>query len=131
MSSHDHLYPPYPTPGPAGGEPWAQPYGAYPAAPYAPPGQAPHAGPVPPGYYASYGQAPGDSGFLGLSSQRFWTGALIGAAAAYLLTNENVQRATIKSAVKVWSLIQGGFEEMKERFRDAEAEIKAEEETQE
>lgn len=58
-------------------------------------------------------------------SERFVRGLLIGAAAAYLLTNEDVQRTVIKGAVKVWSTVQGGIEEAKERFRDAEAEIQA------
>jgi hypothetical protein len=31
----------------------------------------------------------------------------IGAAAAYLLTNESVPRGAIKGAVKVWSVLQG------------------------
>ncbi|QTR49285.1 hypothetical protein [Candidatus Thiothrix anitrata] len=59
-------------------------------------------------------------------NERFVKGVLIGAAAAYILTNENVQRTAIKSAVKAWSLLQGGVEELKERFQDAEAEIRAE-----
>jgi hypothetical protein len=62
---------------------------------------------------------------LGLGSDRFVRGLFIGAAAAYLLTNEEVQRTVIKGAVKVWSSVQGGLEEAKERFRDAEAEIQA------
>ena len=61
----------------------------------------------------------------GLFNERFVKGALIGAAAAYLLTNENVQRSAIKGAVKAWSLLQGGVEELKERFHDAEAEIRS------
>jgi hypothetical protein len=61
-----------------------------------------------------------------LFNERFFKGLLIGAAAAYLLTNENVQRNAIKGAVKAWSLLQGGVEELKERFHDAEAEIRAE-----
>jgi hypothetical protein len=60
-----------------------------------------------------------------LFNDRFLKGLLIGAAAAYLLTNETVQRTAIKSAVKAWSLLQGGVEELKERFHDAEAEIRA------
>jgi hypothetical protein len=60
-----------------------------------------------------------------LNNQRFIKGALVGAIAAYLLTNDNVQQAVIKSTVKVWSMVQGGVEEMKERFRDAEAELHA------
>jgi len=61
-----------------------------------------------------------------LFNDRFFKGLLIGAAAAYLLTNESVQRTAIKGAVKAWSLLQGGVEELKERFHDAEAEIRAE-----
>lgn len=56
---------------------------------------------------------------------RFIKGALVGAAVAYILTNEKVQRGAIKGAVKAWSLVQGGVEEMKEKFRDAEAELHA------
>lgn len=56
---------------------------------------------------------------------RFLKGLAIGAAAAYLLTNDGVQRATIKGAVKMWSVVQGGVEEIKERFKDAEAELRA------
>ncbi len=60
-----------------------------------------------------------------LTNPRFIRGALIGAAAVYLLSNENVQHAAIRSLVRVRSLVQGGVEEMKERFRDAEAELHA------
>jgi hypothetical protein len=61
-----------------------------------------------------------------LLNDRFFKGLLIGAAAAYLLTNESVQRTAIKGAVKAWSLMQGGVEELKERFHDAEAELRSE-----
>jgi hypothetical protein len=60
-----------------------------------------------------------------LTNPRFIKGALVGAVVAYLLTNESVQQGAIKAAVKAWSLVQGGVEEMKERFRDAEAELHA------
>lgn len=63
--------------------------------------------------------------FLNFSNDRFLKGLLIGAAAAYLLTNESVQRTAIKGAVKLWTSVQGGVEEVKERFRDAEAELQA------
>ncbi len=66
------------------------------------------------------------SSWLSASNDRFIKGALIGAAAAYLLTNESVQRTLIKSAVRTWSLVQSSVEEVKERFQDAEAEIHAE-----
>lgn len=94
------------------------------------------------GQYAHYqGYPPGNEGYPGLpyrsqyqspstpffnfSNDRFLKGLLIGAAAAYILTNESVQRAAIKGAVKAWSMLQGGVEEIKERFQDAEAEIRA------
>lgn len=51
-------------------------------------------------------------------------GALAGAAAAYLLSNETVQRSAIRTVVSLWSTLQGGVEEAKERFRDAEAELR-------
>lgn len=60
-----------------------------------------------------------------LMNPRFLKGAVIGGIAAYLLTNDNVQQALIRNSVKVWALFQGGVEEMKERFRDAEAELHA------
>lgn len=66
-----------------------------------------------------------ESSFFNFTSDRFLKGLLIGAAATYLITNESVQKATIKSVVKVWSMLQGGVEEIKERFHDAEAEIQA------
>jgi len=112
-------------PGPYQSQPAAQPgygqggygqggYGAsYPAAYYQ--GGAPH----PQAQYQA--QTP----FLNFGSDRFLKGLLIGAAAAYLLTNESVQRGAIKGVVKAWSMLQGGVEEIKERFQDAEAEIRA------
>ena len=75
------------------------------------------------GYYAARPSQP----FFNLGNDRFVKGLLIGAAAAYLLTNEDVQRTAIKGAVKLWSTVQGGVEEAKERFRDAEAELQASE----
>lgn len=59
------------------------------------------------------------------ANPRFLKGAAFGALAAYVLSNPEVQQAAIKGAVKTWSLLQGGVEEMKERFRDAEAELHA------
>ena len=76
-----------------------------------------------PMYAPQYAQQQQSSSLL---NERFFKGLLIGAAAAYLLTNENVQRTAIKGAVKAWSLLQGGVEELKERFHDAEAEIRSE-----
>jgi hypothetical protein len=68
-----------------------------------------------------------DSSLFGLTNDRFLKGLLVGAAAAYLLTNDSVQRNAIKAVVKVWSVLQGGVEEIKERFHDAEAELRTSE----
>jgi len=81
--------------------------------------QTPAACPANPGYAASPALG------VNLTSNRFLKGLIIGGAAAYLLTNEQVQQSAIKGVVKVWTLLQGGVAELKERFHDAEAEIRA------
>ena len=100
-------------------------------------GHTPHGGPSaypsgyspwPPGYapgfHASAAPRPPVAAPTGhLTNPRFLKGALFGALAAYLLSNEAVQQNAIKAAVRTWSVVQGGVEEMKERFRDAEAEL--------
>ncbi len=53
----------------------------------------------------------------------FLKGALIGALGAYLLTNENAQKTIFKGFSKGSQIFQAGFEEMKERFEDAKAEM--------
>lgn len=60
-------------------------------------------------------------------TQKFLLGALIGAAGAYLLTNENAQKNLFKAIAKGSELFQTGIEELKERFEDAKAELQAEE----
>jgi len=122
--------PQYPTAGyPAhGGQ-----YAAAPGYPVQQPGmaQAPYAPFAPqPGYAYQALQtraypAQQSSAFFNFSNDRFLKGLLIGAAATYILTNESVQRTAIKGVVKAWSMMQGGVEELKERFQDAEAELRA------
>ncbi len=51
-------------------------------------------------------------------------GVAVGALAAYVLSNEQAQRTIIRSAVSLWTMLQGGFEEFKERVHDAEAELR-------
>lgn len=116
MDQHMTHSPQQPQQGMGQGQGMAQGMGAMSHAQYAPMGY--YGQPM----YAPYYQQQSSS----LFNDRFLKGLLIGAAAAYLLTNETVQRTAIKGAVKAWSLLQGGVEELKERFHDAEAEIRAE-----
>ncbi len=53
----------------------------------------------------------------------FARGVMVGAATTYFLTNPQVQKAAMATAVRVWDAVQGGFSELRERFHDAEAEI--------
>jgi len=61
----------------------------------------------------------------GFSASEILTGALIGAAATYILTNENVQKTIFKGMVSMGDVISGGIDELKERFEDAKAEHEA------
>lgn len=66
------------------------------------------------------------SSLLGtFDTQKFLLGALIGAVGAYVLTNENAQKAIFKTVAKGSSMLTAGIEEMKERFEDAKAEMEA------
>lgn len=66
---------------------------------------------------------------LGLGTP-FVNGLLVGAAVAYILTNEDVQKTLFRGVARVIGTVQGGIEEMRERYRDAEAEIEVQEETE-
>ncbi|MBL3569748.1 hypothetical protein DSD19_07235 [Rhodovulum sp. BSW8] len=59
-----------------------------------------------------------------LGNGRFLTGAVVGGLVTYVATNEAVQRAAINGLAHLWLSLKGGVEETKERFRDAESEIK-------
>lgn len=99
-------------------------WGAWPSGPAAPAPGAAAAAPAGPladhPHYHGLAEAA-----LNLNDNAFVKGLLIGAGATFLLTNDTVQRNIIAAAVKLWSSVQGGVEEMKERFRDAEAELHA------
>lgn len=67
------------------------------------------------------------NGLLGnFDTGKFLLGAAIGALGAYVLTNENAQKAIFKTVAKGSALFTAGIEEMKERFEDAKAEMEAE-----
>lgn len=64
----------------------------------------------------------------GFNGSDFVKGALIGAAAAYLLSNKKVQESLFKTVAKGSSMFQMGMEELKERYEDAQAELDMSEE---
>ncbi len=59
-------------------------------------------------------------------SNQFLLGALIGAAAAYVLSDDELRGKMIKSGLKLYSGLLGGVEEMKEQVADIQAEMQAE-----
>ncbi len=81
------------------------------------------------------GAAPGmNGGFLhnlqGLvgsrNNEQFIVGALIGAAAVYVLGDEEMRAKLMKGMMKLYAGIAGGIEEMKEQMADLKAEVAAE-----
>lgn len=60
------------------------------------------------------------------STEQFVIGALLGAAAAYVLADEELRGKIMKSAMKVYTGLAGGVEEFKEQMADLKAEIEAE-----
>lgn len=114
---------PGPGPGAAGQAPPA--YGQPPFTPPFPP-------PFPPPYGPEYGPQAGPQPGAGANPHRHPSadslvkGLLVGAGAAYLLTNETAQRTIMRTAVQVWAVLQNSIEELKERLHDAEAEVVAE-----
>jgi len=58
-------------------------------------------------------------------TNQFLKGLLVGGLATYALTNENVQKLLVQFLTKGWMGLQGGFEEIKEQFLDAQAEMES------
>jgi hypothetical protein len=56
-------------------------------------------------------------------------GFLLGAGVTLVLTNPRVKKAMLRGTVKLWSIVQGGVEEVKEQFQDVQAEMSQKEET--
>ncbi|PKU24754.1 hypothetical protein [Telmatospirillum siberiense] len=75
-------------------------------------------------------QTAGQGLFAGLlpsrRSEQFLLGALLGAAAAYVLSDEDLRGKLIKGGLRLYSGLAGGFEEMKEQVADLKAEMAAE-----
>lgn len=137
----------------------AQQYGAWPNAGFdaaagmgggAAAGMGPGYGQGNGGYGPAYGQspygpppygAPGpgmDGGLLqGMAAffpsrgtEQFVLGMMIGAAAAWVLTDEELRGKLVKAGMKLYAGVAGGFEEMKEQMADIRAEVDAERHTQ-
>lgn len=62
----------------------------------------------------------------GRKGQQFLIGALVGAAAAYVMTDEALRGKLIKTGMKLYSGLLGGYEEMKEQLADLKAEAETE-----
>jgi hypothetical protein len=59
-------------------------------------------------------------------TQQFLLGTLLGAAATYVLSNDELRAKMMKSVVKLYSGMSNGLEEMKEQIADIQAEMQAE-----
>lgn len=82
---------------------------------------------------AGNGMAPpaaGQRGLLGRlaavrPNEQFLLGALLGAAAIYVLGDEKLRGKIMKSGMNLYTSILGGIEEMKEQAADLRAELEA------
>lgn len=100
-------------------------YGSYGAA--ARGGYGPQGPEAPRGGDPRWGAPPaGAPGFFGSgATQQFLIGALIGGVATYVLSDKAMREKIIASAVKLYSTVMGGVEEIKEQVADAQAEMAA------
>ncbi|GHT88474.1 hypothetical protein FACS1894154_10720 [Betaproteobacteria bacterium] len=56
---------------------------------------------------------------------QFLAGLILGAGAAYVLSNEEIRARIIKLGINLYTGIAGGLEEIKEQFADIQAELGA------
>ncbi len=82
--------------------------------------------PFSPAPYAGTAGPQTSAGWFDFSHAGYLRGILIGTGAALVLTNPAVQKALVFGTVKIWSLFQSGMEEVKEQFRDVNAEMSQE-----
>lgn len=67
-------------------------------------------------------------GLLGpRKTEQFVLGALVGAAAVYVMGDDEVRRKVVKTGMRLYSNVTGGLAELKEQVADAQAELMAEE----
>ncbi len=83
------------------------------------------------GMYPAYYQNAYDDPAVFYHSQQFWKGIALGAIAAIFVTNEGVQKAVMKGAIKLYDMVQSGANELKEKFEDAQAEVRQKAEAEE
>lgn len=83
------------------------------------------------GWNAGNGALNGRGGLMSLlpskRSEQFLLGAVLGVAAAYVLSDEQVRGKLMKAGVKLYASLAGGLEEIKEQMADVKAEVAAEE----
>jgi hypothetical protein len=128
----------YPPPGPMGPQPGMGPYAGYGPGPMgSPEGYGYGPGPMgPPPGYGEPGRDPAGGGhgpsmdqvveelsnggglgglgkLLDFDDTEFWKGALVGAAAVLLLTNESLQQSLLKSGVKARDAVEKGLGSMR------------------
>ncbi|MEA3638893.1 MAG: hypothetical protein VBE63_02995 [Lamprobacter sp.] len=60
---------------------------------------------------------------LSLDDTEFWKGALVGAAAVLLLTNDQVQDALFKTGAKAKGAVKSGADKVKERMSTASEKV--------
>lgn len=59
--------------------------------------------------------------------QTYLKGFVVGVGVALVVSNPSIQKAFVRGAVKLWSGIQGGVEEIKEHVKDIKAEVSSKE----
>ena len=59
-------------------------------------------------------------------SEQFLLGALLGAGAAWVLSDEELRGKIVKSVMKLYANVGGALEEVKEQMADIRAEVEAE-----
>jgi len=77
--------------------------------------------------YPYYNQPSAVKSWFDFSNANYAKGFVIGAGVALVLANPAVQKAIVSGAVKLWSGVQGGVEEVKERIHDIKAEMSSKE----
>lgn len=59
-------------------------------------------------------------------TEQFLLGAVIGAAAAYVMSDEELRGKLMKSGIKFYSSLMSGYAELREQMTDLQAEAEAE-----